>query len=91
VPFYGIPSGDYDVTKIRGPVLGHFARHDGWCTPARVDALEQALDASAVPHQLFRYDAQHAFFNDTRVRVYSPENAKVAWERTVSFLQGALH
>lgn len=91
VPFYGIPpEGAADVTRIRAPVLGHFARHDDWCTPARVDALEKKLKGASVPAELHRYDAGHAFFNDTRPEVHSPENAATAWKRTVDFLHAKL-
>ena len=36
------------------------------------------------------YDADHAFVNDTRPEVYSPSDAKVAWERSVAFLHAEL-
>jgi carboxymethylenebutenolidase len=91
VPFYGIPGEDkVDVTKIRAPVLGHFAKQDNWCSPDRVDALEKKLKGANVPTQLHRYEAQHAFFNDTRPNVYSKPNADLAWKRTVEFLHAQL-
>ncbi len=40
--------------------------------------------------ELHRYDAQHAFFNDTRPDVYSKPNAELAWKRTVEFLHAKL-
>jgi carboxymethylenebutenolidase len=91
VPFYGIPGEErVDVTKIRAPVLGHFAKHDDWCSPDRVDALEKKLQGAGVPTEIHRYDAQHAFFNDTRPDVYSQEDAELAWRRTVEFLRAKL-
>jgi carboxymethylenebutenolidase len=33
------------------------------------------------------YDAKHAFMNDTRPEVHSPEDAKLAWSRAVAFLK----
>ncbi|MBN1210555.1 MAG: dienelactone hydrolase family protein [Myxococcaceae bacterium] len=91
VPFYGIPGEDkVDVTKIRAPILGHYAKTDDWCSPDRVDALEKKLEAAHVPAALHRYDAQHAFFNDTRPKVYSQPNAELAWRRTVDFLHARL-
>jgi carboxymethylenebutenolidase len=91
VPFYGIPGEDKaDVTKIRAPVLGHFAIHDNWCSPDRVNALEKKLKDAHVPVEIHRYDAQHAFFNDTRPKVYSKPNAEMAWKRTVQFLHSKL-
>ncbi|WP_257450858.1 dienelactone hydrolase family protein [Archangium lipolyticum] len=87
VPFYGIPPEEADVTKIRCPVLGHFANIDDWCTPDRVDALEKKLKGASVPAEIHRYDAGHAFFNEKRPEVYSPQNAELAWKRTVEFLR----
>jgi carboxymethylenebutenolidase len=91
VPFYGIPGEDKgDVTKIRASVLGHYANTDNWCSPDRVDALEKKLKTANVPAELHRYDAQHAFFNDTRSAVYSKPHADLAWKRTVEFLHAKL-
>lgn len=91
VPFYGIPGDDKaDVTKIRGAVLGHYANIDNWCSPDRVNALEKKLKEANVPAEIHRYDAQHAFFNDTRPQVYSRENAERAWTRTVEFFRAKL-
>lgn len=89
VPFYGIPP-DADVTKIRARVLGHYAKKDTHVSPERVDALEQKLKAAGVPAELHRYDADHAFFNDTRPEVYSAPNAQTAWRRSVEFLHQQL-
>jgi carboxymethylenebutenolidase len=36
------------------------------------------------------YDAEHAFMNDTRPEVYSPADAKLAWDRSVAFLHQQL-
>ena len=88
VPFYGIGLR-FDATQIKAQILGHFALNDEWCSPPRVDALQQQLKDAKVPFEFHRYDAQHAFFNDTR-KVYSPENANLAWERTVQFLHTVL-
>lgn len=91
VPFYGIPPEQgADVARIRAPVLGHFAKNDDWCTPGRVDALEKKLKGANVAAEIHRYDAGHAFFNDTRPEVYSRDNAETAWKRTVDFLHAKL-
>ncbi|QRN98427.1 dienelactone hydrolase family protein [Archangium violaceum] len=91
VPFYGIPPEEAaDVTKIRCPVLGHYANIDDWCSPDRVDALEKKLKGAGVPAEIHRYDAGHAFFNEKRPEVYSPQNAELAWKRTVEFLRAKL-
>lgn len=91
VPFYGIPpESGVDVTRIRAPVLGHFALRDDWCSPDRVDVLEKKLKGANIPAEIHRYDADHAFFNDTRPEVYSRDNAELAWKRTVDFLRAKL-
>jgi len=91
VPFYGIPGEDKaDLTKIRAPVQGHYAINDNWCSPDRVNALEKKLKDAHVPVEIHRYDADHAFFNDTRPKVYSKPNAEMAWKRTVQFLHAKL-
>jgi carboxymethylenebutenolidase len=89
VPFYGIPAS-LEARRIRAAVQAHYATHDEWCTPARVDALEKALKAAGVRVEVHRYEAQHAFFNEQRPEVYSQENAQRAWERTVGFLRAQL-
>jgi carboxymethylenebutenolidase len=91
VPFYGIPAEQVaDVTKIRCPVLGHFANDDEWCTPERVAALEKKLKGAGVPAEFHRYDASHAFCNEQRPEVYSPQNAELAWKRSLQFLRAHL-
>lgn len=87
VPFYGIPPDTEPLKGIKGKVQGHFANIDNWCSPDRVNALEQLLKGAGVSVEIHRYDAQHAFFNEARKDVHSPENAKVAWERTLHFLK----
>jgi carboxymethylenebutenolidase len=88
VPFYGIPDPTkIDLTKIAVPVQAHFSKTDQWAKPQLAEEVKKALDTKGVPMELHVYDAQHAFMNDTRPEVYSPENAKTAWSRAVSFLK----
>lgn len=83
--FYGIPPVDFaDPARIDIPFQAHFAEQDDWCTPAVVDALQARLRPSA---EIYRYPARHAFFNDSRPEVFDPACAKLAWERTQTFLQ----
>ena len=91
VCFYGIPPKEAaDPARMRVPFQGHFANQDDWCTPAAVDALAAALKASGATHELYRYDAQHAFFNEQRAEVYDAAASKQAWERSLSFLKAHL-
>jgi len=89
--FYGIPPVDAaDLQKIKVPLICHFANRDDWCTPAKVNDLEAALKLSKSSFELYRYDVQHAFMNEARLQVYDAVSAKIAWNRTLAFLQKAL-
>ncbi len=86
VCFYGIPPKAFaDPAKIRMPLQGHFANQDDWCTPAAVDDLERTLKAVGVRHEIYRYDAAHAFANE-RSAAYDVACANQAWERMAAFL-----
>jgi carboxymethylenebutenolidase len=87
VCFYGIPPRELaDPAKIRAPFQGHFADRDDWCTPAKVDELEAALKRAGAKHEIHRYDAAHAFFNE-RSPAYDFGSANLAWDRTAGFLK----
>jgi len=90
VCFYGIPPKDFaDPGKIRKPFQGHFANKDDWCTPAAVNELETTLKAAGAPHEIYRYDAAHAFFNE-RSEAYDLKSANAAWDRMMTFLKAKL-
>ena len=91
VCFYGIPPTEAaDPQHIKIPLQGHFANQDDWCTPQAVNALEVTLKEAGVHHELFRYDAQHGFFNEQRADVHNAEASTQAWERMRSFLNAHL-
>jgi carboxymethylenebutenolidase len=85
VCFYGIPE-DADPAELRVPLVGHFARNDNWVTPERVEALEARLQQGQVSYELYRYDEGHAFMN-TDGPAYSERSDRLAWQRTLEFLQ----
>jgi len=88
VPFYGIPDASkVDLGQVKAPVLGHFANTDGWCTPELVNGLEKKLASVGTQAVFHRYDAQHAFANEKRPDVYSPDDAEAAFARTFGFLK----
>jgi carboxymethylenebutenolidase len=93
VVFYGYPPLEFiDAGKIRIPLLGHWATRDAPFPIANVDALEAKLRAANVGFEFHRYDAMHAFANETQVGAnrlpiteYRPEAAALAWDRTLAF------
>lgn len=86
VCWYGIPPEEAaDPSKIKIPLQGHFAQEDEFFTPALVDVLESRLKEGNVTYEIHRYQADHAFGNETGDR-HDPEAAKLAWQRTFDFL-----
>lgn len=90
--YYVNPHGRPDFSKIRGPVLGHFGTADEFISHDEAQALEAELREAGVEVTFHYYDgAGHAFFNETdRLGTYDPDATQLSWERTVSFLRGAL-
>jgi carboxymethylenebutenolidase len=68
----------------------HFANQDDWCTPQAVNAFEATLKAKGIPHELFRYEAAHGFFNEQRPDVHDADASKLSWERMQTFLKAHL-
>jgi carboxymethylenebutenolidase len=88
VDFYGIhPNVRIDAAKLRVPVQAHFAKRDNSVKEADARALVERIVAAGGNIEAFYYDADHAFFNDTRPTVYEKSCASQAWERTLAFLQ----
>lgn len=92
--WYGYPPLEYvDASKIRAPLLGHWATQDQFFAISGVDTLEERLKAANTQYAFYRYDAKHAFANeesDARNLPplgYNPEAAKLAWDRTMAFFQ----
>jgi carboxymethylenebutenolidase len=91
VDFYGIhPKVNPDVSKLSGPVLAHFGRRDKSVPESAANTLVERIEAAGKTVEAHFYDADHAFFNDTRPEVYDPKSAELAWQRTLKFLRSAL-
>lgn len=98
VIWYGYPPLEYvDASKIRIPLLGHYAIDDVPFPIANVDTLEEKLKAANVKYEFHRYKAQHAFANETAVGPnklpiveYNAAAAELAWNRTVEFFGKSL-
>jgi len=90
VSFYGVPRPEVDLTKVRARVLGHYVPDDEYVPRERLAEVEAELRRAPVPVTFHSYDARHSFFNERMSEVYSPENAELAWERTIAFLNETL-
>jgi carboxymethylenebutenolidase len=83
-PFYGdVPEEDV-LTRLAVPTLFIAGNRDGWITPEKVNALKEAARKHNLTVEVVSYDADHAFFNDTRPDVYNREAAADAWRRVLS-------
>ena len=93
VVWYGYPPLEFvDASKIKVPVLAHWATQDGAFALTGVDALEAKLHAAEVRYEGHRYLAQHGFANETAlgprripITQYDPAWAQIAWDRTFRF------
>jgi carboxymethylenebutenolidase len=91
VAWYGFPPLEYvDASRIKAPLMGHFALHDGFFKIEQVDQLEQKLKAAGARYTFHRYDAGHAFASDDPIihTVGLKKNeaaAEAAWKRTIDF------
>ena len=92
VAWYGFPPLEYiDASKINAPLMGHWATQDEFFPIGKVDELEKKLRAANVKFEFHRYDAKHAFANETADSKglpplkHDPKAAEQAWKRTLDF------
>lgn len=93
VIWYGYPPLEYvDASKISVPLMAHWATQDAAFAIAGVDALEEKLRAAGVRYEGHRYQAHHAFANETAqgpgripITQYDAAWAQLAWDRTLRF------
>jgi carboxymethylenebutenolidase len=97
VVWYGYPPLEFiDASRIKAPLLAHWATDDDAFPIAKVDELEEMLSAAGVRFEFHRYRAKHAFANETAdsknlpFLKYDPEAAELAWRRTMDFLREQL-
>jgi carboxymethylenebutenolidase len=86
-PFYGdIP--DEDVLKsLSVPTLFIAGKRDAWINSEKVTILKEAARKYDLPVEVVSYDADHAFFNDTRPAVYDATAAADAWKRVLDLFR----
>jgi carboxymethylenebutenolidase len=86
VPCYGRQPDAADVPLINAPILLHYGGLDervnaGW------PAYKAALDENAKTYEVYIYEgANHGFHNDSTPR-YDPEDAELAWSRTIDWFK----
>lgn len=89
-PFYGdIPEEDV-LKQLKVPTLFIAGKRDAWINPEKVNQLIEAARKYNLPVEVVTYDADHAFFNDTRPEVYDAEAAADAWRRVLGLFSERL-
>ncbi len=90
VVYYGkVDRTAQQLGRLKGPVLGHFATRDRWINRDMVGKFEAAMKAAGKAYASHWYEADHAFANPTGAR-YDKADARLAWRRTLEFLDDNL-
>lgn len=89
-PFYGDIPGEDVLEKLSTPVIFISGTKDQWINPEKVAALEEAAEKFELPVNSVKYDADHAFFNNTRPEVYNETAARDAWAMVIGFFKDKL-
>jgi carboxymethylenebutenolidase len=86
VPFYGRAAATEDVAKIQAPLMIHYAENDPRVNASR-EEYRKALEKNKKEFVMYTYEGtRHGFHNNSTPR-YNEEQAKIAWERTISFFK----
>ena len=83
--YAAIVRSPYSHAAIKGQVLGIFGTRDQGIPQPEVDKFDAALTEAKVPHEIYRYDAEHAFANPSNP-IYDEKSAADAWTKVLAFL-----
>jgi carboxymethylenebutenolidase len=92
VIYYGnVSKTPEEVAALHGPVLGHFGTLDQNITREMVERFQKSMEEAGKGDLLTVnwYEADHAFANPSGAR-YDADDAKLAWDRTLEFLNAQL-
>ena len=84
------PVGYADEVEACYGVRPPMAPQDEFFTTEAANELERTLKELGKDVEVHHYDADHAFFNDTRPEVHDEDDAARAWERTIDFFRSHL-
>lgn len=90
VPFYGDIPDEAVLKELRVPTTFVSGTRDQWINTGKVAQLEEIVERYELPLVSVKYDADHAFFNDTRPEVYDATAASDAWALAVGFFNDKL-
>lgn len=88
--FYGDIPEDEILQKLSVPTIFISGTRDQWINADKVAALEDTVSKFELPLTSVKYQADHAFFNDTRPEVYDETAAHDAWALVTGFFKDKL-
>lgn len=89
-PFYGDIPDESVLSRLSVPTIFISGIRDAWINTEKVAELEDVVERYELPLESVKYDADHAFFNDTRPEVYSRDAARDAWALVTGFFRDKL-
>ena len=89
-PFYGDIPEEGVLKRLTVPTIFVSGTQDKWISPEKVAQLEDAAERYELPVTSVKYDADHAFFNNTRPEVYNETAARDAWALVTGFFKDKL-
>jgi carboxymethylenebutenolidase len=85
VSFYG--AGEADFSQLQAKFMGHFSDADEWEPLKWVNWMAEAMKTAGVDPMILIYPGVAHWFVETDRPEYDPAAAKLAWERTFTFLK----
>ena len=89
-PFYGDIPEEEVLKTLTTPTIFISATKDQWINEEKVALLEDITERYELPVTSVKYEADHAFFNNTRPEVYDETAAKDAWALVTGFFSDKL-
>ncbi|MGC2238759.1 MAG: dienelactone hydrolase family protein [Pyrinomonadaceae bacterium] len=89
-PFYGDIPEEEILKNLKAPTIFVSATKDGWINTEKVALLEDITERYELPIVSIKYEADHAFFNNTRPEVYDATAANDAWALVIGFFNDNL-
>lgn len=89
-PFYGDVPEEEVLKNLTAPTVFVSGSKDKWINAEKVGYLEEMTEKYELPVTSVRYEADHAFFNDTRPEVYDETAARDAWAKVIALFNDQL-
>ncbi len=89
-PFYGDIPEEEVLKNLTVPTIFVSATKDQWINAEKVGLLEEITEKYELPVTSVKYEADHAFFNDTRPEVYDKDAANDAWALVIGLFSDKL-